>query len=290
MMLLPRVLEPTKPKPKHWLLGALLAASGVGLAAWGAFVEPGMLLRREVIRDGWPGSELRVAFFSDLHAGAPHVDRDYIENLIFRINSESPDLVLIGGDLVIHGIVGGRPIPIRDVASLLSKLSAPLGVFAVLGNHDWWHGGNEISLALKENGIKVLENDAQLIDHHNGTKFWLVGIGDDLTGHADAQRAFAIADRSWPKMVFMHDPAALFQIKDRFNIAFAGHLHGGQIFLPGIGPIITPGRAPRSWAKHEWIEFEFGSLFVSSGIGTSILPIRINVPPEFVIARLKPHR
>ena len=121
----------------------------------------------------------------------------------------------------------------------------------------------------------------------NGTKFWLLGIGDDFTGRADAHRAFATADNSWPKIVFMHDPGALFQIKNRFNIAFAGHLHGGQIFLPGIGAIVTPGRAPRSWAKHDWIDFEFGSVFVSSGIGTSILPIRVNAPPEFVIAKLK---
>ena len=88
----------------------------------------------------------------------------------------------------------------------------------------------------------------------------------------------------------MHDPGALFQIKDRFNFAFAGHLHGGQIFVPGIGAIVTLGRAPRSWAKRDWIEFEFGSLFVSSGIGTSILPIRVNAPPEYVIAKLKPYQ
>lgn len=280
-------LNSTKFLRKHWFMTCVLACS-VGLVTWGIFVEPGLLTKRQVLRDGWPGTALKIAFFSDLHAGAPHVDREYVKNLIVRIGAESPDLILIGGDLVINGIVGGKAISIEELALLLSQLNAPLGVFAVLGNHDWWRGGLEVSLALNKNGIKILENGAQLIDRHDGTKFWLVGIGDDYTGHADAQRAFSVTNGSWPKIAFMHDPAALFQIKDHFNIAFAGHLHGGQIFLPGIGAIVTPGRAPRAWAKREWIDFEFGSLLVSSGIGTSILPIRVNAPPEFVIATLEP--
>ncbi len=278
-----------KAKRRHWLLRAILAF-GTGLLAWGVFVEPGMLVKRQVVRNNWPGSELKIAFFSDLHAGAPHVDREYIEKLIARISAESPDLVLIGGDLVINGIIGGRPIPILEVASLISKLKAPLGVFAVLGNHDWWNGGPTVKASLEANGIKVLENRAQLIDRPDGTKFWLVGIGDDFTNHADAHRAFSVTDTLWPKIVFMHDPGALFQIKNRFNIAFAGHLHGGQIFVPGLGAMVTPGRAPRTWANQQWIEFELGTLLVSSGIGTSILPIRVNAPPEFVIAKLQPYQ
>jgi hypothetical protein len=245
-----------------------------------------MLIQQRIPPKVWPGSDLKIAFFSDLHAGAPHIDRAYVENLIARIAAESPDLILIGGDLVINGIVGGSPIPIAEVASLLGRLKAPLGVFAVLGNHDWWSGGEAIASALKENDIKFLENGAQLISRPDGTKFWLVGIGDDFTGHSDGQKAFAATDRSWPKVIFMHDPGALFQIKDHFNVAFAGHLHGGQVFVPGIGAVVTPGRAPRAWARREWIEFELGSLFVSSGIGTSILPIRLNAPPEYVVANL----
>lgn len=283
------VLAMPKAKRRHWLLRAILAF-GTGLLAWGVFVEPGMLVKRQVVRNNWPGSELKIAFFSDLHAGAPHVDREYIEKLIARISAESPDLVLIGGDLVINGIIGGRPIPILEVASLISKLKAPLGVFAVLGNHDWWNGGPTVKASLEANGIKVLENRAQLIDRPDGTKFWLVGIGDDFTNHADAHRAFSVTDTLWPKIVFMHDPGALFQIKNRFNIAFAGHLHGGQIFVPGLGAMVTPGRAPRTWANQQWIEFELGTLLVSSGIGTSILPIRVNAPPEFVIAKLQPYQ
>jgi uncharacterized protein len=279
-------LAGAKTKRRRWFWSACLTCC-VGLSVWGVFVEPGILIERRVSRNDWPGADLKICFFSDLHAGAPHIDRKYVENLIVRIGSESPDLVLIGGDMLINGVVGGQPMPVAEIASLLGKLKAPLGVYAVLGNHDWWNGGQQVASALKEYGIKMLENGAQLIGRPDGTKFWLVGIGDDYTGHADGRLAFATTDKSWPKIVFMHDPGALFQIKDRFNIAFAGHLHGGQIFVPGIGAIVTPGRAPRTWAKHDWIEFELGSLFVSSGIGTSILPIRVNVLPEFVIAKLQ---
>ena len=173
------------------------------------------------------------------------------------------------------------------MANLLGRLKAPLGVFAVLGNHDWWNGGEKAAAALQANGIEVLENDARMIERPDRTKFWLVGIGDDFTGHADGRKAFAATDGSAPKVVFMHDPGALLDIKERFNVAFAGHLHGGQIFVPGIGAVVTPGRAPRAWAKHDWVDFELGSLFVSSGVGTSILPVRIDVPPEYVVASLR---
>ena len=71
----------------------------------------------------------------------------------------------------------------------------------------------------------------------------------------------------------------------KFFLSLAGHTHGGQVFVPGIGAIITPGDAPSNWAKG-WTEFELGSLFVSQGVGTSILPIRFNAPPEFIILNL----
>lgn len=280
-------VEVVKPRQKVRLLLVIPCVCAI-LVAWGVLCEPAMLVERYIKHHSWPGSALKIAFFSDLHAGSPHIDGAYIDNLVKRINSEAPHLILIGGDLVTNGVIGGTLMSVGEVARLVGKLKAPLGVFAVLGNHDWWRGGAAIASALGENGIKVLENQAVLIDDGHGAKFWLVGIGDDFTGHSDSSRAFAMTDTSWPKIVFMHDPGALFQIKSRFAVAFAGHLHGGQIFVPGIGALVTPGRAPRAWAKREWIDLDVGSLLVSSGLGTSILPIRLNALPEYVIADLNP--
>jgi uncharacterized protein len=231
------------------------------------------------------GPPLRIAFFSDLHAGSPHINEDYIKNLVQRINALSPDLILIGGDIVINGVIGGHPISIDRIASLLKELKAPLGIYSVLGNHDWWNEGTKIRKTLETNGIPVLDNAAKLINVGPNFNFWLVGIGDDYTDHANVEAAVSQINSSAPRILFMHDPSAIFEMKEKFFLALAGHLHGGQVFIPGIGAIITPGRAPKEWADG-WVDFEFGSLFVSKGVGTSILPVRFNAAPEFVILDL----
>ena len=264
----------------------LLFAMALALTIWGFVIEPGLLIERREYLKTWPGPQIKIAFISDLHAGAPHINEAYIENLVGRINKHSPDIVLIGGDLVINGVVGGSPISIQSVALKLKKLNSPLGVFAVLGNHDWWNNGEEIRKTLELNGIGVLENKAKMINLSNGFNFWLVGIGDEYTDHADASLAFSDVTTSDPVILFMHDPAAIFQVKTKYFLALAGHMHGGQVYIPGIGAIVTPGKAPASWADG-WIDFEMGSLFVSKGIGTSIIPVRLNAPPEFVILDLK---
>ncbi len=259
---------------------------GFCLAIWAFLIEPGLLTQKNIRIEKWSGPPLRIAFFSDLHAGAPHITKKYIQNLIQRINAMKPDVVLIGGDLVIDGILGGKYIPIEEIAELLKDLKAPLGVYAVLGNHDWWNNGNHISKVLEESGIPVLDNKAKLMKLDSNFSFWLVGIGDDYTHHAKAEEALAQVNTEAPKILFMHDPAALFQVKQKFDICLAGHMHGGQVFIPGIGALITPGDAPKDWAGG-WVDFEFGSLYVSTGIGTSILPVRFNALPEFVILDLK---
>ena len=197
-----------------------------------------------------------------------------------------PDLILIGGDLVINGVIGGKAMPIEILAPLLAKLSAPHGVFAVRGNHDWWNDGEKIKTVLEANEITVLENEGRLITVNSIFTFWLVGIGDAFTNHANTKAAFAQVTTAAPKILFMHDPAALFQIKEPFFLTLSGHLHGGQVYVPGIGALVTPGDAPKEWASG-WINHDLGTLFVSKGIGTSILPVRINSLPEFVILSLE---
>ena len=244
-----------------------------------------MLSQKNLKIPRWPGPPLKIAFFSDLHAGSPHIDDAYIKNLILRINKMSPDLILIGGDLVINGVIGGVPIPIEILAPMLKELRAPLGVYAVLGNHDWWNGGVRIKESLEKTGIAVLDNKAKLIKVGDEFNFWLVGIGDDYTDHANVDLAISQITSNAPRVLFMHDPSAIFQVKNKFSVALAGHMHGGQVYIPGIGAIITPGSAPKEWASG-WVDFQFGSLFVSKGIGTSIIPIRLNTLPEFVILDL----
>lgn len=258
---------------------------GVFVGLWSFFVEPSLLTQKNIAISKWQGPKLRIAFFSDLHAGSPYINEEYILNLIQRINDNSPDLILIGGDLLINGIVGGSPIPIEKIALLLKNLKAPLGVYLVLGNHDWWNDGFKVTAVMENYGVLSLDNKSKLIRVSNQFSFWLVGIGDEFTNHANVKMAFSQVVGNEPRILFMHDPAAIFQVKENFFFAFAGHLHGGQVYVPGIGALITPGDAPKSWAKG-WVDFQYGSIFVSKGIGTSILPVRMNALPEFVILEL----
>lgn len=252
-------------------------------AIWGFGIEPSLLVQNE--QDFvWRGPKIKVAFFSDLHAGAPHISKKHIKEIVQKINAQNPDLVLIGGDLVINGIIGGKVMPIEEVAQYLKELSAPLGKFVTLGNHDWWSNGEKIRKVLEENGFQVLENEAIFLKHKDKT-FWLVGLGDDFTHHAEPEKAFAKVYGDTPKLLFMHDPAAIFKVQNRYDLALAGHMHGGQVFVPGYGALVSPGAAPKSWSQG-WIDFPMGKIFVSRGIGTSILPVRINAIPEYVILDL----
>lgn len=256
----------------------------IGVYAFG--IEPGFLKENKQELTNWTLPSTRIAFFSDLHMGAPHIDRAYVENVVERINNSNPDLILIGGDLVINGVVGGTYAPIEEIADILKKLKAQHGVFAVLGNHDWWRDGDHIFQVLTSSGIKVLENDSQKIYLDEKNYFQLIGIGDHYTRHSNFEKAFQKTKEDETIITFMHDPGALLELKKKFNLAFAGHTHGGQLFIPGFGPIITPGKAPREWVRG-WTDLPIGKLFVSVGIGTSIVPFRINTIPEFVILDLK---
>lgn len=255
------------------------------LIIWSFFIEPRLLTQNNLKTQSWSGPPIKIAFFSDLHAGSPHIDLKYIKKLVDEVNNNQPDLILIGGDLASSNIIGGQKIAFSEVARQLKALKAPLGVYAVLGNHDWWNGDIEIRNELLKNSIIVLENEAKLIVTKESQSFWLIGIGDHYTGHSDTNKAFGLSNNDYPKILFMHDPASLLDTKNKFSIAFAGHLHGGQVYIPKIGALITPGEAPKSWAKG-WVDFEFGRLYVSQGVGTSILPVRLNSLPEFVILDL----
>ena len=154
----------------------------------------------------------------------------------------------------------------------------------MLGNHDWWSDAGSIRESLVKSGIHILENETTILSIGDHSKFNLIALGDDMTGHADQDTAFSKIKNNLPRIVLLHDPGALLDLsfQESFNLALAGHMHGGQVNIPFLGPLITPGRAPREWAKG-WSDTEGGKLFVTNGIGTSILPVRFNAPPEVVI-------
>lgn len=256
------------------------------LAGWSFGFEPGWLQQRNLtlaVAD-WSGPPLTIAVAADFHVGAPHAGLPMLRKVVDQLNAGSPDLILLPGDFVIQGVLGGQAVEPALIAQELGRLKAPLGVFATLGNHDWWHDGKQVRLALEQHGIRVIENGAIPLSTANG-KIWLVGIGDDMTGHAHPNQAIAATPADARLIVMMHDPANAPDLPPQTIVAFAGHTHGGQVRLPFFGALITPGRAPREHA-YGWIPNAPAPIWVTSGIGTSILPVRFNCPPETVTLRL----
>lgn len=269
----------------RWAVLLVVAAP----ALWAFGFEPGWLAERplELASPRWSAPEITIAVAADLHVGSPHAGLAMLDRVVAGINAAKPDLIVLPGDFVIRGVLGGESIGPEVTAQHLAKLTAPLGVFATMGNHDWWfdHSGKRVRDALEANGIRVLENESVTLTHR-GKPITLVGVGDDMTDHVDVPKAMRGVAKNASSIVIVHDPATLPDLQAGPSIAFAGHTHGGQVRLPFFGALITPGRAPREHS-YGWVDAGPVPAFVTSGVGTSILPIRFNCRPEYLIVRLR---
>jgi predicted MPP superfamily phosphohydrolase len=149
---------------------------------------------------------------------------------------------------------------------------------SALGNHDWWYNGPRVKKALENVGMTVLENDAAMI-HRDGAAIWVAGIGDKWEGNPDIASALAKVGDNAPIIAFTHNPDIFPSIPARVALIIAGHTHGGQVALPIIGRPVVPSDFGQRYAAGHIVE---GSkhLFVTTGVGASILPVRFRVPPE----------
>jgi uncharacterized protein len=263
---------------------------GLVLGVWAFAAEPSYLVVREhrLAIPGWPADRagMKLALLSDLHVGSPYYHLEKLDEVVRRTNEARPDLVLIAGDLVIQEVVGGRFVAPEDLAPVLGKLRAPLGVYAVLGNHDWWLDAPRVRRALERAGIPVLEDRAVRIER-GGAPFWLAGFSDVWEGAHDVAGTLAQVRDGAPVLAFTHNPDLFPEIPARVNLTLAGHTHGGQVFFPLIGRPIVPSRYGERFAIGHIVE-DGRHLFVTPGLGTSIIPVRFLVPPEISIVRLAP--
>ncbi len=224
---------------------------------------------------------LRIAAIADVHTGAPHITLDALREMVARTNAARPDLVVLLGDYVIHGVVGGRFVPPEPTAAVLGDLHAPLGVFAVLGNHDWWYDGARVGRALTDAGIPVLVDEAVALRTRGGP-LWVAGVGDRWTRPADVERALGAVPAGAPVIVLTHSPDVFPEVPDRVLLTLAGHTHGGQVNLPFLGRLIVPSAYGARFAIGH-VREGGRDLFVTPGVGTSIIPVRFRVPPEVSI-------
>ena len=222
---------------------------------------------------------LTIAYASDFHAGET-TDPALLDAACEALGAAAPDLLLLGGDFVTHDPSAAVPL-----AAALGRIPAPMGRFAVLGNHDWWADGPRVRAALESAGITVLMNrSARLPAPHD--RVWICGLDDHWSGRPDAAAATLGADGV--RVVLMHAPSGLLDLGDaRFELALCGHTHGGQVALPGGTPVIVPhGELSRRYARGRFDLGKGRTMVVSVGLGCVVLPLRLFAPPEIVVCEL----
>jgi len=272
--------------PRRTAAAAL--AAGV-LAAWAGWIEPRRLVVRRLTLalPAWPGAldGLRVGLLGDLHAGVPHAGRETIARWVATMNDEAPDLVALVGDYAdAHPYFGGRLTP-EQVAGELAALRAPLGRYAVLGNHDWRTFGVRAWTALESAGIPVLENASVAVETR-GRRLHVAGLADMRWRRPDVARALRDIPSGEPVVLLAHDPDLFPEVPERVALTLAGHTHGGQIAIPLLRRLIVPSRHGERYVSGHVAEHG-RHLYVTTGLGTSGAPLRLHAPPELVVLELR---
>ena len=261
---------------------------------WGFLIEPNRLVvRQETIEmQNWPQplDGLRIAVISDIHGGGSFIDDKKLRSIVDRTNQLQPDMIVILGDYMSSNGWIRRRVEPEVFAPILKNFTAPLGTYSVLGNHDWWYNGLKVRAALEQNGIKVLENEVLQINVR-GTSLWLVGLGDLWTRpqFVEPQRleqTLANVPEGQTVIALTHNPDIFPRLPARVPLLLAGHTHGGQVRFPLIGSVVESSRYGERYERGHVFENNH-HLFVTTGIGTSIMPVRFGVTPEIVLLTLK---
>jgi uncharacterized protein len=300
----------------------MFAAFGLSTAAFGGYAvaesQRQRVTRYALTPSGWtPGLKLRLAVIADLHACDPWMSVERIEQIVRQTNGLGADAILLLGDYVVGHRLGkySKPVTVNEWAAPLGKLKAPLGVHAVLGNHDWWDerdvqdrraGPTRAGKALEAAGIPVYENKAVRLVK-DGKPFWIAGLGDqwafwrrdedlDEAAQADehARRQYTGVDDlpgtlsqvtdDAPVILMAHEPDIFPKVPARVALTLSGHTHGGQLRILGFSPVV-PSRFGNRFAYGHVVE-NGRHLVVSGGLGCSMLPVRLGSPPEIVVVDL----
>jgi uncharacterized protein len=279
---------------RHFLTSSLLGAAGLAAIGAGALYRDttGLQVTRLEIRlqrlprhfDG-----LRIVQLSDFHYDR-YVDIRVITSAVHLTNQLQPDLVVLTGDFVTQGPFAGQYDPpaahdAEPCSQILAPLRPRLGVFVVLGNHDYYTDPELVSEILRSRGFHVLRNQSFDLEL-DGARLWLAGLNDAVAGADDLELALQKIPASEAVVLLAHEPdSADWVPPGRVDLQLSGHSHGGQIVLPVIGPPYLPplGR------KYPWGLRHLGplTLYTNRGLGTITLPFRFNSPPELTLFTLR---
>jgi predicted MPP superfamily phosphohydrolase len=262
------------------LLGLFVTALGY----WNATRDP-IVREASLAVAGWSADQepLRVLLISDIHVAGPDMPPERLRRIIDKLNRLRPDLVLIAGDMVSEKRVATHIYTPKEVVAPLAGFKSRLGTVAALGNHDHWFDAIAITRELRLRGIRVLENEAIELG-----PVVIGGVGDDFTGHADVRATYAAMGKltQKPRILVTHSPDIVPALPEPVGAVFAGHTHCGQISLPLIGPISHMSRYGNRFACGA-IKDRGQAVFVASGLGTSILPMRFGAPPDVWLVTLR---
>ncbi|HUP44631.1 MAG TPA: metallophosphoesterase [Thermoanaerobaculia bacterium] len=238
------------------------------------------ITRHEVFIDGLPAAfeGYRIAFLTDTHV-ARFVRRRYYEEVVAQTNRAEPDIILLGGDFVSFH----RDIPLMANA-LIGELHARDGMYAVLGNHDYWAGGDDVRSAMTDRGVEFIINRSVML-RRGGAELPLVGIDEVYRGEPDLDAAFAGLAHG-PRIGVTHHPDLIGDLGDcRLDLLVCGHTHGGQIRFPFFGAVVVPSRYEARYASG-FHRVRNVLMYVSRGIG-AVPPLRILCRPEIATFTLR---
>lgn len=284
---------------KKWLkriglvIGALILLIAVFLS-YAYFIEPRqfVVIEETLAVPNWSPNlnGLRVVTIADLHTGSNYAPLERIRYVVEQTNAQNPDVIVLLGDYVSEAKwdreARNKPegtdrtelkIPVGTIAESLKGFKAKYGVYAIIGNHDWYHNEQKIHRAFEEiAGITVLNNEIAEIDV-NGEKLRIWGIEDLWRNRQVPTAAYDALSEKRNIIAITHNPDSLLSSPEGISIMFSGHTHGGQLNWPIFGPKAVFNDA-RFMDGHAVVDGKH--VYVSSGVGTSVLPLRFRVPPE----------
>jgi predicted MPP superfamily phosphohydrolase len=283
-------LSPLSITRRHFLRAAA-ATGALALAAESILLEPNRprIVRQEFFLARWPErmSGFTIAFLSDFHYD-PYFSSHPLHAAIPMVNGLRPDLIVLGGDFVSVPWVGDdrkAAFAAEPCAHILRQMTAPHGLWAVLGNHDEGTDHRHVTRALQAENIQVLANQSQAIER-DGARFWLAGVNDVLSKTADLSKTLRRVPAGEAVILLAHEPdfadqAARFSI----DLQLSGHSHGGQVRIPLLPPLYLPAMG----RKYILGTYHVGplTLYTSAGLGTVGVPMRLNCPPEITLLTLR---
>ncbi|MGA7402455.1 MAG: metallophosphoesterase [Candidatus Sulfotelmatobacter sp.] len=267
------------------------AAGAVAIAGDSLVLEPNRprLVRRDYMLLRWPErmDGFTIALLSDFHYD-PYFSVHPLRAAIPLVNGLRPDLIVLTGDFVSVPAFGDETkgaLAAEPCARLLRQMTAPHGVWAVLGNHDIDTDPVHVTRALEAEGIQVLVNESAAIER-DGARVWLAGVDDAIYGSADLTKTLHNIPASEAVILLAHEPDFADEAcKFPIDLQLSGHSHGGQVRIPLLPPLYLPEMAK----KYVWGSYRVGglSLYTNAGLGTVNIPVRLNCPPEITLLTLR---